>query len=88
MRPSRRILLQVYVPLFFCSAPSYGVWTGSAFEMDDGASLHMAGKGLREETISQGLLHEIVAKELQTNIVSNASASDSSSDKGNSHSEP
>ena len=48
----------------------------------------MTVKGLREETISQGLLHEIVAKELQTNIVSNASASDSSSDKGNSHSEP
>ena len=28
----------------------------------------MTVKGLREETISQGLLHEIVAKELQTNV--------------------
>ena len=28
----------------------------------------MAVKGLREETISQGLLHESVAKELQTNV--------------------
>ena len=37
--------------------------------MDDGASTHMAVKDLHEETILHGLLHEIVAKELQTTIV-------------------
>ena len=42
--------------------------TGSAFEVDDGASLHMAVKGLREENITQGLLHDSVAKELQMNV--------------------
>ena len=48
---------------------SDGAWAGSAFEVDDGASLHMAVKSMREETITQGMLHESVAKELSTNVV-------------------
>ncbi|KAH9935934.1 uncharacterized protein BXZ73DRAFT_89427 [Epithele typhae] len=40
----------------------------STFEKDDGASLHMAMKGLREATIAQGLLHETVAKELIVDV--------------------
>ncbi|TFK94176.1 hypothetical protein K466DRAFT_6229 [Polyporus arcularius HHB13444] len=40
----------------------------SAFEVDDGASLLMAFKGMREETAAQGALHESVAKELATGV--------------------
>ncbi len=36
--------------------------------MDDGASLLMAFKGMREETAAQGALHESVAKELATGV--------------------
>ncbi|KAI0693202.1 hypothetical protein C8T65DRAFT_668442 [Cerioporus squamosus] len=40
----------------------------SAFEVDDGASLLMAFKGMRDETAAQGALHESVAKELATGV--------------------
>ncbi|KAI0675535.1 hypothetical protein C8Q78DRAFT_1181568 [Trametes maxima] len=40
----------------------------SAFDVDDGASLLMAFKGLREEAATEGALHESVAKELQTAV--------------------
>ncbi|KAI0664187.1 hypothetical protein C8Q70DRAFT_1049696 [Cubamyces menziesii] len=42
--------------------------TGSAFDVDDGASLLMAFKGLREEASAEGAIHESVAKELQTAV--------------------
>ncbi|KAI0352312.1 hypothetical protein OH77DRAFT_1428605 [Trametes cingulata] len=41
---------------------------GSAFNVDDGASLLMAFRGLREEAAVEGALHESVAKELQTAV--------------------
>ncbi|KAI1796635.1 hypothetical protein LXA43DRAFT_1071262 [Ganoderma leucocontextum] len=41
----------------------------SVFELDDGASLLMTFKGMREETAAQGALHESVAKELQGVVV-------------------
>ncbi|KAI0367057.1 hypothetical protein BV20DRAFT_1093145 [Pilatotrama ljubarskyi] len=41
---------------------------GSAFNVDDGASLLMAFRGLREEAATEGALHESVAKELQTAV--------------------
>ncbi|KAI0820816.1 hypothetical protein BC628DRAFT_1329645 [Trametes gibbosa] len=40
----------------------------SVFDVDDGASLLMAFKGLREEAASEGALHETVARELQTAV--------------------
>ena len=53
-----------------------GQWTfrltyvlGSVFEEDDGASLLMAFKGMRDESAAQGALHESIAKELQTSVV-------------------
>ena len=55
---------------------SQGQWSfqltyllGSVFEEDDGASLLMAFKGMREESAAQGALHESIAKELQTSVV-------------------
>ena len=45
-----------------------GVSSGSAFDVDDGASLLMAFKGLREEASAEGAIHESVAKELQTAV--------------------
>ncbi len=39
------------------------------FERDDGASLLMTFKGMRDETAAQGALHESVAKELQGVVV-------------------
>ncbi|OSD03102.1 hypothetical protein PYCCODRAFT_1494927 [Trametes coccinea BRFM310] len=41
---------------------------GSAFDVDDGASLLMAFKGLRAEAAAEGAVHESVAKELQTAV--------------------
>lgn len=38
------------------------------FDVDDGASLLMAFRGLRAEAASEGALHESVAKELQTAV--------------------
>ncbi|CDO73283.1 hypothetical protein BN946_scf185008.g45 [Trametes cinnabarina] len=41
---------------------------GSVFDVDDGASLLMAFKGLRAEATAEGAVHENVAKELQTAV--------------------
>ena len=41
----------------------------SVFEREDGASLLMTFKGMREETAAQGALHDSIAKELQGNVV-------------------
>ncbi|OCH93651.1 hypothetical protein OBBRIDRAFT_790007 [Obba rivulosa] len=41
---------------------------GAAFERDDGASLHLAFRGLKEESIAQGRAHEAVANELHTKV--------------------
>ncbi|KAH9851942.1 hypothetical protein C2E23DRAFT_214849 [Lenzites betulinus] len=40
----------------------------SVFDVDDGASLLMAVRGLRDEAAAEGALHETVAKELQTAV--------------------
>ncbi|EIW58648.1 uncharacterized protein TRAVEDRAFT_47790 [Trametes versicolor FP-101664 SS1] len=40
----------------------------SVFDVDDGASLLMAFRGLRAEAATEGALHESVAKELQTAV--------------------
>ncbi|KAI0766927.1 hypothetical protein BD413DRAFT_480506 [Trametes elegans] len=42
--------------------------TGSAFDVDDGASLLMAFRGLREEAAAEGAIHDGVARELQTAV--------------------
>ncbi|TBU60977.1 hypothetical protein BD310DRAFT_874563 [Dichomitus squalens] len=42
---------------------------GSVFEEDDGASLLMAFRGIRDESAAQGTLHESIAKELQTSVI-------------------
>ncbi|TFK51765.1 hypothetical protein OE88DRAFT_1658375 [Heliocybe sulcata] len=39
---------------------------GTGFDADDGASLLMAFRGLQGESVSQGKLHESIAKELDT----------------------
>ena len=40
----------------------------TAFSMDEGASLPLAFRGLRDESVAQGNLHADVAKELQAKV--------------------
>ncbi|KAH9945710.1 hypothetical protein B0H21DRAFT_860177 [Amylocystis lapponica] len=42
--------------------------SGPAFAHDEGASLHISFRGLKEEAIAQGKVHEAVAQELQTQV--------------------
>ncbi|KAH9924755.1 uncharacterized protein B0H18DRAFT_1119774 [Fomitopsis serialis] len=41
---------------------------GKAFAGDDGASLHVAFRGLKEESVAQGKAHEAIAIELQDGV--------------------
>ncbi|CAL1714693.1 unnamed protein product [Somion occarium] len=41
---------------------------GTAFDVEDGASLRMAFLGLKEETVAQGKIHDSIAKDLQTKV--------------------
>ncbi|KAI0073278.1 hypothetical protein K474DRAFT_1666835 [Panus rudis PR-1116 ss-1] len=41
---------------------------GTAFETDDGASLAMAFRGLQEETLAQGKIHETISTDLRDKI--------------------
>ncbi|TFY64376.1 hypothetical protein EVJ58_g2658 [Rhodofomes roseus] len=41
---------------------------GKAFAGDDGASLHVAFRGLKEESIAQGKAHEAIAAELRDTV--------------------
>ncbi|GBE86582.1 predicted protein [Sparassis crispa] len=41
---------------------------GSAFAQEDGVSLHLAFRGLQEESVAQGKAHELLAKELRTSV--------------------
>ncbi|KZT10072.1 uncharacterized protein LAESUDRAFT_741666 [Laetiporus sulphureus 93-53] len=45
-----------------------GAATGKAFANDEGASLHVAFRGLKEESKAQGKVHEVVAMELQNMV--------------------
>ncbi|KAH8093805.1 hypothetical protein BXZ70DRAFT_949249 [Cristinia sonorae] len=41
---------------------------GSAFDTQDGLSLHIAFKGIKEESMAQGSIHQTIATDLQTKI--------------------
>ncbi|EPS94581.1 hypothetical protein FOMPIDRAFT_1108919, partial [Fomitopsis schrenkii] len=41
---------------------------GKAFARDDGATLHVAFRGLKEESIAQGKAHEAIAAELRDSV--------------------
>ena len=41
---------------------------GTAFDIEDGASLQMTVSGLKEETKAQGQIHESIAKDLEEKI--------------------
>lgn len=53
-----------------CSArrPTHLLPLGKAFARDDGATLHVAFRGLKEESIAQGKAHEAIAAELRDSV--------------------
>ena len=63
----RRVVCVPFLPLLFVDVNSLPECL-AASDHGEGASLHLAFRGLQEESINQGKLHAEAAKDLQTKI--------------------